>query len=376
MMPRILLMAVLALLGLFQAGCRTASFYGQAIQGHCRIIFKQESIQHVLKEPSASESLKAGLRQVLELRRFAEAHLGLPAGRHYLNYAELRSQYVVWNVFAAPEFSLEAKEWWYPVLGRLSYRGYFKEALARQCADDLRASGMDVFVGGVDAYSTLGWFKDPVLDTFLDRDELSLADLIFHELAHQKLFIKGDTDFNEAFATAVAREGVRRWLRSRGDDRTAADYEILVARQDAFLGLLMRTRQELEALYAEAADGERRAMNEHALGNTRAEIRRRKAGLLASLRTDYEILKADWSGGVHFDRWFEWPVNNARLNAESTYHELVPGFENLLADAGGDLPEFFARVKAIGKLPDNERQQTLAGWIERSPEREWTRIQP
>ena len=230
---------------------------------------------------------------------------------------------------------------------------------------------MDVFLGGVDAYSTLGWFKDPVLDTFLHRDEVSLADLIFHELAHQKLFIKGDTDFNEAFATAVAREGVRRWLKQRGDPQASANYEMFVARQDAFLDLIMRTRRQLERLYENAA----------APGNAgpldAERMRRRKTALLEELRADYESLKEGWEGGAHFDAWFDWPVNNARLNAEATYHEWVPGFENLLASLGGDLPSFFARVEAMGKLPETERQQMLARWRHSPPwTPEWSRQIP
>ena len=354
---------------LSQTGCEAPRYYGQAIRGHCRILFQQNPIDEILESSKASPEIKSRLRQVLELRQFAEDDMGLEAGKHYLQYAELRSPYVVWNVFAAPEFSLDAKRWWYPVVGRLSYRGYFNEAMARHCEEDLRDQGMDVFVGGVDAYSTLGWFKDPVLDTFLDRDELSLADLIFHELAHQKLFLKGDTDFNEAFATAVAREGVRRWLRAQGKEKDAADYEILVARQDAFLGLIMRTRKRLEGMYREVGGEDLRDISER----RREEMRRRKAELFAELEANYETLKASWNGGVHFDRWFDWPVNNARLNAESTYHQWVPAFENLLTGVNRDLPEFFKQVQALGKLPEEQRQATLAGWIQRPPSRAWTR---
>lgn len=366
MKPRVAWRIFLAAGALVLAGCETSRYYGQAIRGHGGILLKQSSIRDVLESPKTAPATKERLRQVLALRRFAEDSLGLPAGQHYLNYAELATPYVVWNVYASPEFSLEAEDWWYPVVGRLSYRGYFSERMARECAEKLEARGLDVFVGGVDAYSTLGWFKDPVLNTFLDRDEVGLADLIFHELAHQKLFVKGDTDFNEAFATAVAREGVRRWLRSQGDEQLAASYEVLVGRQDAFLNLVLQTRRRLESLYE-------RHEQEPGGEDSPDVWRRQKLDLLAKLRTDYEALKAGWNGGVHFDSWFDWPVNNARLNAESTYHEWVPGFENLLARVGGDLSEFYARVEVAGKLPEEERERTLAEWRRGGPAGNWTK---
>src|SRR5262245_50615476 len=188
-------------------GCETASYYGQAIGGQWEIVRGGETSAILLADADTPEALKGKLRVVLQLREFAEKELKLPVDGHYECYADLGRRYVVWNVHGAPEFSLEPKSWWYPVVGRLKYRGYFSEAKAQRYARQLEAEGLDVYVAGVEAYSTLGWFKDPVLNTFLNHDEVDVAETLFHELAHQRLFVRGDTDFDEAFATAVAQEG-------------------------------------------------------------------------------------------------------------------------------------------------------------------------
>jgi predicted aminopeptidase len=194
------------------SGCQTAAYYAQAARGQWQILAQREPVSKCLADPGRPADLKRQLELVLSLREFAGRELKLPPDGHYLSYVELGRDHVVWNVQAAPEFSLEERTWWYPVVGSLSYRGFFSESRARACGDALAARGLDVYVDGVDAYSTLGWFKDPVLSSFVRYPEVQLAAVIFHELAHQRLFVAGDADFNEAFATAVEQAGVRRWL--------------------------------------------------------------------------------------------------------------------------------------------------------------------
>src|SRR5262245_58234042 len=207
------------------AGCGTVGYYAQAIRGQCQILHRQEPIARLLQDTNTPPRLRQRLELVLRLREFAERDLGLDANGHYRHYADLRRPFAVWNVYAAPEFSLKAKAWWYPVVGRLEYQGYFDEAKARRYASRLATDGYDVYVGGVPAYSTLGWFRDPVLNTFVFDDDVDLADTLLHELAHQRLFVAGDTDFNEAFATAVAEAGVQRWLRAADDQPALARHQ-------------------------------------------------------------------------------------------------------------------------------------------------------
>ena len=221
--PRALLFIALAL----GSGCKTAAYYGQAARGQWQILAGREPIGKLLADEKTPEKLQRQLRLVLQLREFAERELKLPVDGHYERYVDVGRPFVVWNVQATPEFSLRPRTWWYPIVGRVKYRGFFSEADARAYAATL--AGQDVYVEGVRAYSTLGWFKDPVLNTFVNHEELDLAQLLFHELGHQRLFVSGDTDFNEAFATAVGEEGVRRWLQIAGRSADWEQYRVALA---------------------------------------------------------------------------------------------------------------------------------------------------
>lgn len=333
-------------------GCGTARFYTQAIRGQTQMLFRQHSIPKLLANTNTPPRLAERLQLALSIRNFAEQELGLPANGHYLTYADLQRPFAVWNVYAAPEFSLKPRSWWYPVVGRLDYRGYFAEADARRLAARLVLKGNDVYVGGVQAYSTLGWFRDPVLNTFIHDADADLAELLLHELAHQRLFVPGDTDFNEAFATAVAEEGVRRWLRSRGPNHAVAllEFENASRRKAEFVALLNRTRTRLTELYPETCPPE---------GSRTDDLRRAKSEILNRLRNEYATLKAGWGGASEFDPWFKAPLNNARLNTVEAYFGLVPAFRQLLAENGGDLGKFYQAAKSLGRLETTARQQQL-----------------
>jgi len=355
-----LLASALLLAALALSGCRTLSYYGQAIKGHYGVVAREEKIEKLLADPKTPAPLHAKLLLVRQLCAFAAHDLKLPVNGNYRKYADLHRPFVVWNVEAAPEFSLEPKAWWYPFVGSLDYRGYFTEAGARKYAAWLRRNGYDVYIGGVVAYSTLGWFRDPVLNTFVFEAEPDLAETLFHELAHQRVFASGDTDFNEAFATVVGQEGARRWLRAKADPAAIGGYRAQVRRAAQFSLLVMNTRERLEKLY-----GDERTEEGKIKAGKRAEtaapwvLRRQKQDLLNGLRRQYEELKAQWGGSTEYDEWFAQPPNNAQLNSVAAYYDLVPGFERLLELNGGDLEQFYQAVARLAQEPKGQRHRRL-----------------
>jgi predicted aminopeptidase len=326
-------------------GCST--YYGQAIRGQWQLLSDTESIPRLIARTNTAPQLREKLELVLSLREFAERELKLKPNGHYRSYVDVGRRFVVWNVYAAPEFSLEDKTWWYPVVGSLSYRGYFREDLARTYGERLASKGWDVHVGGIEAYSTLGWFRDPVLSTFIHQSPPDLAETIFHELAHQRVFVKGDTEFNEAFATAVAQAGVRRWLSESGNAAARVGYERDKRIEAEFVALLAQTRGELQVLYTQT----------NAL--TTEQLRASKAAAFERMQQRRAALKQSWGGARDYDNWFCQPLNNALLNTVDTYHHLVPSFAELLRRQAGDWEAFYREVKRLGRLPDTERKRQL-----------------
>lgn len=346
------------LFGFLSSGCQTASYYGQAIRGQSEILLRQRSVEKLLDEPRTPSRLKHQLQLVMRLRDFAEKELDLPVNGHYLRYADLHRRFVVWDVQAAPEFSLQPKKWWYPFVGRLSYRGYFSEDQAQRCARKLGRKGFDVYLEGIEAYSTLGWFRDPVMNTFVYHSEAELAEIIFHELAHQRVFIAGDTEFNEAFATTVAEEGVRRWLIATQNLTACQEFWVRRQRKNDFVRLVLETRNRLESLYR---DNHQPSL----VGD--AEMRRRKAEIVDGLRKEYEKTKALWDGHNDYDEWMRQPINNAKLNTVATYYQLVPAFQRLLQSHGSEMSSFYRDVRRLPKLSKGDRRRRLEAEKERVP---------
>jgi len=324
---------VLAALGL--AGCETVRFYGQGFAGQAEIIRKSRPNGKVIADPATDAGLAGKLRQVEEIRQFAKEHLSLPGDESYGKYADLGRESVSWVLYAAPEFSLEPKRWWYPTLGRLDYRGYFREADTHAMADQLRGEGYDVYSGGVDAYSTLGWLHDPVLNTFVRSADVDLAELIFHELTHRKYFRNGATAFNESLANAVAEEGVQRWLAHHRRWADLRKFRERLVRRAQFYDQIDRTRSDLEALYAS--------------GIPETEMRSRKKELFRGLQDSFRDLRRRW-GGRGLEGWLKGDLTNAHLVSVATYHKHLPAFRKLLQDSGGDLDVFFQRVRGF-ELP-------------------------
>lgn len=341
-----------SLLLTISTGCRSVAFYGQAVGGQIGIWKRQRSIEFLLNDSATPDNLRQRLQLVLSLRAFAETNLGLPARGQYLCYADLQRPFAVWCVYGAPEFSLKAKSWWYPMVGALDYRGYFSEKAARECAARLRANGLDAHMGGVAAYSTLGWFHDPVLNTFIHDPDAELAELLFHELAHQRLFIPHDTDFNEAFATTVAQEGTRRWLASLRDTNTLPLYEQQLQQLRDFTTLVATARNQLENLYTNLPP----QMN--ALQTT--EARNRKQAILDELRSNSTSLAKTSAGTGRYSPWFRQKLNNALLNTVETYYGLVPMFQHHLVEhSRGNLSRFYHDMEALKKRSKAERRLAL-----------------
>lgn len=326
-------------------GCGTAGYYSQAVSGHVSLMSKRVPIEQVIADPATPEAVRERLRVALAARAFAIAELGLPDNGSYTRYVQLDRTAVVYNVFAAPEFSLEPKTWCFPVAGCVVYRGYFSQQAAERNAAKYAAQGYDTWVGGAAAYSTLGRFEDPVLSTMLYAEDARLAGLLFHELAHQRLYVKGDSAFNEAFATAVEEEGVRRWLGSMGRDAELAAWQATEARMRAFELLVARTRGRLQEVYSSGA------------GET--GMRAAKQDAFAQLEREYRALRETWNGWGGYDRWFETPLNNARLVPSATYRSLVPAFHVLLNRAGGDLEAFYAAAERLAALSQAERDAEM-----------------
>jgi predicted aminopeptidase len=334
------------LTGFLLCSCSTLHFYSQAVAGQVEMMQKAQPVARVIVSPKTKPLLKQKLATVSDILSFAATEMHLPAKGQYDRYSDLGRSHVVWVVFAAPEFSVAPKTWRYPFLGKLAYRGFFKESLALQEAAKLKAEGYDVHVAGVDAYSTLGFLRDPLLNTFIGRDDADLAELICHELTHQRLYLKGDTDFNEAFATAVGQEGACHWLKARGRLKDLAQYERDLRAERAFVNLALATREELKKIYA-ATDESR----ESKLSQKQAVLERFKNRAIS--------LDQRHQGSMSIERWFKKPVNNARLATLSTYFEMLPGFEALLRRGAGNLEAYFAEVESMRQLTVAARRQRI-----------------
>ena len=316
--------------------CSTLRFFGQAVGGQVEILRKSRPNNEVMADPATKPGLRRRLAEVERIRRFASEHLLLPGDASYGKYADLGREHVVWVLYAAPEFSLKPKTWHYPVVGNMDYRGYFRERDTEELAGRLRGEGYDVFVGGVDAYSTLGWFHDPVLNTFVNYPDIDLAETIFHELTHRKVFHPGATVFNESLANTVAEEGVQRWLKHDGRLADLRNYQQRLVRRREFYQEIDRSRVALGALYAS--------------GRPAAEMRREKAAILSRLRERFRDLRRRW-GGHGLEEWLVEKLNNGHIVSLNIYADKMPVFQKLLADCGGDLDLFF-KMAAKMKLPE------------------------
>lgn len=332
------------------AGCGNAGYYLQAVSGQLELMAHRTPIRELLADPDTDPELGRRLELVLQVREFASRDMLLPDNDSYRSYVALDREHVVWNVFAAPEFSVQAKTWCFPVAGCVAYRGYFDEDRAQAYAGELAREGYDVYVGGVAAYSTLGRFDDPVLSTMMRWGDTRLAAVIFHELAHQMLYVEGDTGFNESFASLVEQEAVSRWLRQTGREDALADYRLGIERAGEFAALVIGAREALAQVYATDVGP--------------VQWRARKQAVLQDLRQDYQALRASWDGWSGYDGWFSRDLNNAHLVSVAAYQAWVPAFRTLLARQDGDLARFYQSARELAAQPAEQRTRALTSLAE------------
>lgn len=327
------------------SSCSSLSYYAQAARGQLSLVAQARPIDDWLADASTRPALRERLSAARQIRRFAIEHLHLPDNGSYTRYAQLPRQYVLWNVVATPELSLQPIQWCFPVAGCVNYRGYYSHDAALAYAAQLREKGHDVDVAGVTAYSTLGWFRDPLMSTFIHYPDVELARLIFHELAHQVVYVAGDSRFNESFASAVEHEGVAAWLDCCGDAAMRATYARYSERRQDFMALLLRYRDQLERCYDSTLPDE--------------DKRATKARLFAALQHDYQALKRAWGGYAGYDPFFAQPLSNAHLAAVATYNDWLPALR-ALRRSHPDWRSYYAAVKEIAELDDEAREQALA----------------
>jgi predicted aminopeptidase len=333
------------------SGCADLGYYWRSATGHLRVMSAAKPVEEWLGDSEAPDRLKVRLALSQRIRKYAVTELKLPDNPSYRRYADLHRSAVVWNVVAAPAYSVTLKNWCFPITGCVTYRGYFDEQQARADAAELANEGYESNVYPVPAYSTLGWMNwaggDPLLNTFIYYPEGELARLIFHELAHQVVYAKDDTMFNESFATSVERLGSARWLATQASDAARKEYADFDGRRTQFRGLALATRKRLEQIYESTGGAERDAL---------------KQAALKQFREQYAQLRANWAGDPAryrgYDRWVE-QANNASFGAQAAYDELVPGFEALFAREGRDWKQFYDAVKQLAALPKSERHQLL-----------------
>ena len=331
-------------------GCVNLTYYAQAVGGHMDLLHRSKPISTIIADPDVDLQLRDRLSRVLILRDFASRELKLPDNKSYTSYADLQRPYAVWNVFASPELSVELKKWCFIKAGCVGYRGFFSQAKAERYAEKLKDEGYDTYVGGIRAYSTLGWFNDPILNTFIGSPEMNLARLIFHELAHQVVYVPGDTVFNESFATAVEHEGVARWFERNGSISDKIAFNVRHETETVFTELVLDYRKRLQVVFgSDISDIEKRAA---------------KAQIFDDLHEEYRQIKVTQPEFSRYEAWFEQQPNNARLATVAIYTQLLPAFQALLEQQNGDMDQFFNVVKEISKLSKDERAFVLQAVVE------------
>jgi predicted aminopeptidase len=339
----------LCVLAVTTAGC-AAPYYWQAIGGQLELLRKREPIEEVIADPQVDPKLKNTLTRIVAMRRFAVDELFLPRNDSYTSYVALDRPYVVWNVVAAEEFSVDPRRWCFPFAGCVAYRGYFDKEAADRFAASLANDGLDVHSGGSTAYSTLGYFDDPVLSTMVNGGDQYVASLLFHELAHQKLYIKDDSEFSEAFAMVVEELGTERWLTQHGSPADLERYRVRRERRAQFGELIAAQQRRLRAIYASGAEP--------------AKLRAEKERAFATLQTEYVAMKAAWAGNTDYDAWFAQPLNNATLASVATYTRWLPALRGRVQEVG--LEQFYVDAAALEKLAAAEREKELLAWDARA----------
>jgi len=339
------LLTLSALLVLACCSCSSISYYHQSISGHLSLISKRQAITTIVNDPASDKDLVAQLKHAQEARAFASTRLKLPENGSYHSFVQLDQPHVTWAVFAAPEFSVALNNWCFLVIGCVQYRGYFKQQRAEEYAEKLSNKGLETYVTGIPAYSTLGWFDDPLLSSMIDRGELVTAAYIFHELSHQQFYVNGDSGFNEAFATAVEEIGVALWLQENNKLDQLEKYHQWLQQKKVFSDFIGSSRQKFEDLYTEELPEQ--------------DKREKKHALIEQMRKEFSSLSTQHKQISRYTNWMSGPLNNAQLGAISLYRELVPAFKKIYQLCDNDFERFYAQAKQISKLSIEQRQEEV-----------------
>ena len=336
------------LLPLIISGCSNFTYYMDVINGHHELLEKSQPINSVITE-DISKDLKNKLVTFKQARLFATQELLLPDNDSYKSYADIGRPFAVWNVIATEKYSVDPKQWCFFIVGCLSYRGYFSKQEAEEYAWKLRGKGYDTYVSGARAYSTLGWFDDPLLNTMMYKSEARRVGIMFHELAHQKLYVEDDTSFNEAFAMTIEQEGVKRWLAVHNKRQQMKEYLLANKRKKEFNLLLQETRSKLIHIYR---------------GNEQESIKEeRKMNIFSELKKNYKNLKNHWQGYSGYDEWMTQDLNNAHLAIVATYHDLVPVFKKILKNNNYDLVTFYKKAEKLSIQTKSERSRIFQRYL-------------
>ncbi len=334
-----------ALLAGFLNGCATLSYYQQAIGGQIELLQKRKPIAAVLKDQDIDATIKTRLHLIQKARVFAVNDLMLPDNDSYKDYADLGRPYAMWSVFVTPAYSLKPRQWCYPLLGCVSYRSYFSQGQAQAYADSMQSRGYDVYIAGVPAYSTLGWFDDPVLNTMMHWQDYDLVGTLFHELAHQKFYIKDETIFNESLAKAIEQEGLRRWMDAQTDAGQYQKYLLESEREKAFIELILASRKKLQELYQSELPED--------------EMFKGKMQIFRSMRAAYLQLRQRWGGYDVYDDWMLSGVNNAKVQSIATYYDYVPAFIKMLQQQQGNIGNFYQEIETLMQQTAEDRRVHL-----------------
>ena len=334
-LSRLISFLLLAFFTMGLTGCSTAKYYSHAVVGHLQLTTGLTPIRKAIKQDETNKELRRQLELVTELREFAENKLSLDVGKAYSKYKRLDRSAAVWVVYAAPTFSTKLQTWKYPIVGEYQSRGFFKERMAKEYSAKLHSQGFDVYVGEAIAYSTLGWFSDPLLSTFLDDSDEELAETLFHELTHRTYYLKGDTMFNESFATAFAQKSVQLWLKEKGEEKRLDKYRKKLKRRDEFRSLLQETKNELNLIYKNTNN------------DSAAILQKRKQDLIQSFKATCITLRKKWNKPKSLESWIDEEVNNAKIAASSVYLLKVPYFNQLWEQANQDPKTYLEMVKTL-----------------------------
>ena len=334
-LSRLISFFLLAFFTMGLTGCSTAKYYSHAVVGHLQLTTGLTPIRKAIKQDETNKELRRQLELVTELREFAENKLSLDVGKAYSKYKHLDRSAAVWVVYAAPRFSTKLQTWKYPIVGEYQSKGFFKERMAKEYSAKLQSQGFDVYLGEAIAYSTLGWFSDPLLSTFLDDSDEELAETLFHELTHRTYYLKGDTMFNESFATAFAQKSVQLWLKEKGEEKRLENYRKKLKRRDEFRSLLQETKNELNLIYKNTNN------------DSVAILQRRKQDLIQSFKATCIDLRKKWNKPKSLESWIDEEVNNAKIAASSVYLLKVPYFNQLWEQANQDPKTYLETVKTL-----------------------------